>query len=586
MAAVLMETVRARPATPLARRHRRNLILLLAPTWGVLGLLFLWPLAMLFIGSFRTSPLSGNAGWTLQGVQRLADPHVQASFGVSILLGVVTTVAGIALATIFAFLSERSDAPFRRLIMPAMLVMYATPTLFYALGFSLLANPFTGVLNDLVRMLTGTAMTLFNVESLAGIIVVTTFRVVAFSYLFIVAGFRAIDRTLDDASLTSGVGQFETLWRIDLPLLAPAITGAAMITLVAGLHTFDIAIILGEPAGIRTVATQIYHILNASLPPDFALASLLGSLVVLIALGLGYLQYRLLGGRSFVTVGGKGASREPYRLGAWRWAAGAFIAGYLCVAEVAPILTLVHATLQPFPGVYGALTFVHFQRVLDAPDTQLALTNTFILAVGVGGEGMALAFWIAGFSQRLSHRGASALRLAATLPYAVPGVVAAIAITWGFISLPGLRQLYGTLALMAIGLVVVIIPYAVQMAYAALAQIAPELRQAAELHGASRLRSFFDVTAPLVAPQFLFGWYISAVAVAGNLDVPLLLGGPGLVTVAAMVFDLSLQGKIGQAAALLLLLLSIAIVAGLAGHLLARLSRRMRHGGFRKGAMS
>lgn len=558
--------------TPLVRRRRRHLLVALIPTWAVLGVLFLWPIVMLFVGAFRTSPLSVDAQWTLAGLAALADPAVHRAFGVSVLLGVATTVAGIAIATVFAFLSERSDAPFRRLITPAMLVMYATPTLFYALSFSLLANPYTGVLNDLSRAIAGVAP--FNVESLWGLIAVTTFRVVAFAYIFIVAGFRAIDRTLEDASVIAGAGRFSTLWRIDLPLLTPAITGAAIIALIAGLHTFDIAMVLAEPVGIRTVATQIFHILNRSMPPDFATASLLGSIIVLMAFALGYLQYRLLGGRSFVTVGGKGGNRDPVRLGRWRWAAGAFILGYLLVVEALPIATLVYSTFQPYPGVYGTLTLRHFQQVWAAPETRLALVNTLVLAVTVGGAATALAFWVATLAERLSHRGATALRLAATLPFALPGVVAAVAITSAFITVPGLRQLYGTLALMAISLTVVVMPHAVQMAGASLAQLAPELRQAAELHGAGRLRSFRDITAPLVAPQFLFGWYVAGVSVAGNLDVPLMLGGPGLTTVAARVFDLNLQGRIAQAAALLLILLGLVIAAGILGRGLIAFSRR------------
>ncbi|AJE46153.1 ABC transporter permease [Celeribacter indicus] len=559
--------------TPLHRRRQRRLLLALVPTWIVLGVLFILPIVMLFVAGFRTSPLTPDAEWTTAALARLWEPAVHSAFAVSLLLGLSTTVAGIALATIFAFLSERSDAPFRRIITPAMLVMYATPTLFYALSFSLLANPYTGVLNDLARLVMGPGATPFNVESLAGLIFVTTFRVVAFAYIFIVAGFRAIDRTLEDASMISGVGRFGTLWRIDLPLLAPAITGAAIITVIAGLHTFDIAMVLAEPAGIRTVATQIYDITNRSMPPDFGSASLLGSVVVLLAMGLGYLQYRLLGGRSFVTVGGKGGNREPYRLGRGRWLAGLFILTYLSVVELLPILTLVFTTFQPFPGVYGELTLVHFQRVLAAPETRVALSNTVTLSVVVGAAATALAFWVASLAQGLSRRGATALKLAATIPFALPGVVAAIAITSAFISIPGLRQLYGTLTLMALALVIVVIPYAVQLATASLAQISPDLRQAAEIHGASPTRSFRDVTVPLVAPHFLFAWYITGVSVAGNLDVPLLLGGPGLTTVAARVFDLNLQGKVAQAAAMLLILLGLVVIAGIAGRVLLHLLR-------------
>lgn len=539
------------------RRYRHGLRFL--PLYLMLAIFFVFPVIMLVVGAFRSSVLSQNAQWTLHAFTELFSPAVGRAFGISAVLAIGSTLIGLSIALALAFVAERSDARTRRLIMPAMMLVYATPVLFYTTSFSVLANPYTGLINDLARVL-GADAAMVDIESLWGMVLVTALRVAAFGYLFLAAGFRAIDRNLEDAAVIAGQSRLKAILQVDLPLLAPALTGAALITLVAGIHTFDIALILGEPAGLRTVATEIYHITSKSLPPDFASASLIGTIVLIIGAGLGYAQYRLLGGRSFTTVQGKAANDNLLALGRARLAVDLGVLAYLGFAAALPFALLVYTTLQPFPGTYDALTLRNFTRILAAPETRVALGNTLTLSVSVGAVVAALAFWIASSARQMPTRAAGIVRQIVTLPFALPGVVAAIAITAAFISVPGLAWLYGSLTLMALALMVVSMPISVQMAGAALAQIAPELTQAAILSGSNRLRTFRTITLPLVARSFAFIWFITGVSVAGALDVPLLLGGAGLTTVSTRVYDLSLQGKMGQAAALLVLLVGIAAV--------------------------
>nr|WP_186363551.1 iron ABC transporter permease [Rhizobium sp. ACO-34A] len=529
----------------------------------LLGLLFLMPVIMLVIGIFTTEPLGQGADWSFSAFSVLATPNVQSAFIASTVIAIVTSIAGVTIAAVFAFLSERTDAPLRRLITPAMLVMFATPSIYYALGFSLLANPYTGLLNDVARILWGSTGPVVNIESWGGLLTVLTFRTVAFVYLLMVAAFRAIDRAHEDASLASGATPLTTFLRIDLPIIAPALSGAAIYAMIAGLQSFDTPLILGQPVGIVPLASLVYGLIDRQFPPQYSHAGLLGTILVVIALAMATLQHRLLGRKSFVSIGGKGARPEPHRLGRWGAAAGSFIALYLLIVQIIPFGMLIFSAFQPYPGVYGTLTLQHFSRVLASPRTTTAVTTTIALSVGVSFVSMVLALAIAVVSNRLSAVWGALMRSLVLIPFAMPGIVTAVAIVWAYISIPGLRELYGTVWLMAIGLVVVVMPFALHQAQSGLSQIAPELYASAQVSGAPPARAFADIVLPLILPHFLTGWFLAAIAIAGTLDIPLLLGSPHVTTIAAEVFDLSAQGKVAQAAALLIMLVGGLSLAGL-----------------------
>lgn len=105
---------------------------------------------------------------------------------------------------------------------------------------------------------------------------------------------------------------------------------------VIGLESFDVPLFLGTPVGIDVFATRIYSLIYDRSPEDYAGASALALLLV-------YVQYRVLGRRTFTTVTGKGYRTEPWDIGGWRWLGTAFIVVFLLVAIVAPLVQLVLA---------------------------------------------------------------------------------------------------------------------------------------------------------------------------------------------------------------------------------------------------
>lgn len=532
--------------------------------WGVLALLIFYggPLLMLMVGAWRSAPPGQGGVWTTAAwTLVLQDARLLQALGNSLLISLLNLLLAVPLAAALAFISQRTDCPGRHWITPAMLLMFAMPSLFYAMGFALLANPYTGLLNALAQALGWPVRV--NIETWTGLALTNTFRCVAFSYLFMLGPFRALSVDQEEASMVCGRGTLSTFARVSLPALMPALGGAAIFAIIGGLEVFDLALIIGVPAGVPVLAVRIFDLLSNSAAPQYGAASVLSLGLVLVVGALVLVQARLAGRRGFVSIAGKAAAHRPIGLGRGRWVVALLVWGYLWMAQVLPIGALVFSSFQPFPGVFGALSLRHYTALLASPEIFDALGNTLMLALGTGVVTALVGLLIAELERSLSGPLARGVRFLAMVPMAMPGVVTALAITWAYVSLPGLRALYGTFWMMLLALVVAMTPLAVQMGQAALAQISPQLQEAAQVSGASLLRAWLRITLRLSLPSFAVSAYLAAVAVCGSLDIPLILGGPGLNTLSTTIYTLNARGQVGQACALLCLLFLLIVIPAL-----------------------
>jgi molybdate transport system permease protein len=72
--------------------------------------------------------------------------------------------------------------------------------------------------------------------------------------------FEAIPRSLGEAAAVSGLGFWQTLWRVELPLAWPGILSAMVLTFVHTLGEFGVVLMVGGsiPGETRTIAIAIY----------------------------------------------------------------------------------------------------------------------------------------------------------------------------------------------------------------------------------------------------------------------------------------------------------------------------------------
>lgn len=552
----------------------------LLPLLIVSFFLFAVPILMLVVGAFRNAPPGSPALWSLDAFGRTyTDPESYRTLWNSVILAGSSTLFSTTIAFMLAFLVTRTTTPLRKIVTPSMVLVVALPPLFYAMSWGMLGNPTIGLINTLWRDLTGGDGTLFNANSWLGLITVVSIKGAAFSYLLLLGPFRALDRSLEEAAQVSGAGRMRTILGIDLFILAPAITGVVILNFVIGLEAFDVPLFLGTPADIQVFSTQIYHLISSRSPADYGAASALSLLLVVVVICLVALQWRILGRRRYSTVSGKSYRTEPWDIGAWRWVGAAFIAAHLVVSIVLPLVQLVLGSLQPYFGGGGSYSLTNYERILSNASTMQALQATFTIALVGGIVAMALALLIVYAITHNETRLRRVLDLLTWLPWAVPGVVLSLGLAWTYVSIPGFRQLYGSLFVVGLGLVVAVIPIATRAIQPALIQINRELEEASRVSGARSFRMVMGIIFPLVMPSFLAGWIVVAIVISGNLAIPILLSSSQSPTVPLVVYRLYSQGETSAAAALLVVMLSVlfallAVVSVISRYLSRRTNRR------------
>jgi iron(III) transport system permease protein len=95
----------------------------------------------------------------------------------------------------------------------------------------------------------------------------------------VLAGFRALDPTLEEAAASLGAGRWRRLRRITLPLLAPALAAGATLAFATALGDFVTSIVL-YTYDTRPISLEILSSLRDS---DVGVAAALGMVLTVLA---------------------------------------------------------------------------------------------------------------------------------------------------------------------------------------------------------------------------------------------------------------------------------------------------------------
>lgn len=516
-----------------------------------------YPVAWLVIGSF-----SGASGPTFE--------HYRAAFtsadnyrilGNTLLVGAVVAAASAVCGVPLAWLVARSDVPGRRAIWTLVNVAYATPPFLSAIAYVMLLGPNAGLVNRGIRAALGmTGGGPLNIFTLAGLAFVITIHVFPFVFLMVAGALESLDPALEQSAQILGAGRLRTLSFVTLPMVRPAILAGTLLAFVDSLALFGPQAIIGVPARISTLPTKIYSLF--SYPPRFGLASALAmSLVVVTILSL-YLQQRLLGQRSYVTLTGKGAEVIRVRLGWWRVPALALVAGIFLVAVALPYGVLLGVSFaRQWSTVLesGTLTLKNYAYVLfDFSLTRHSIMNSLGLAAGAATICMLVGALVAYLDLRTTFAGRRLLDYLSAIPLGLPGIVLSVGLIQAWIRPP--LVLYSTIWILLAAYVARFIPFAVRAANTSLRQLDPALEEAARITGASWIRAMAGVTVPLIKRGMLSGWLLIFVPALRELSASVLLFTSGTETLAVSIFQLYSEGYFEAVCALAILILVITLV--------------------------
>lgn len=533
----------------------------LAALIAALGFLTLYPMGMLFFGSIHSAPPGAAGEFNLAGYRSMMSGENLRILTNTIGIALVKTVLSLALAVLLAWIVARTDTPGRRTLEILITLPFFVPPILTAMAWGMLGNPQVGALNLAWKWLTGAEDSPINVYSYGGVVWHMMQYSTPFLFLFIVEAFRAMDPALEEASRMSGASRWQTFSRVTLVLMLPALTGAFLLSFIRGVESFESPLFFGTPAGIQVITTEIYQAINHRAQPDYQYATALAFAIMALMFVLVIWQWRILGGRSFHTVTGKGYSPGVTRLGRWRWAAFALCVAFFVVTVVLPLGQLLAGSMFKFFGFYSldALTFEHYRGVYENREFWRALKNTMLLGLLGASSTMVLGGIVAYITTRTHWRGRRLIEVLAWLPWMMPGIVLGIGFLWAFALLPGPVQVYGTIWALLLAYLALGTPVAVRVMSAAYAQLAYDLEECSRVHGASWWQTLWRILIALAWPAFAVGWILTFFGIMRELSASILLYSVGSEVLSVVLLKMWTSGKAEEVSVIGLMMVVLVI---------------------------
>lgn len=543
----------------LARGRRRGTDLSW-PTFAlltlVLSILVILPLFWLVYYSFRSD---AGGGATLENfVALVTDPTLARAYGRAIAMALGVGLLACLVATPMAWLVARTDLPGRRYIRILVTASFVTPPFLGAIAYEIIAAPNSGIVNILYRKLFGldSSQYLVNIYTFTGL--VFAIACFAFPYVFtlVANAFDRVPSDLEDASSILGGKSMTTLRKVTIPLVLPAMLAGTLIAVLQALTMFGSPAILALPAGFHVITTKIWSLFQ--FPPRLGLAAASALPLLIITVILLRAQKTILGRKDYTVLGGKSGTPQTTELGSWKWAAAAFVFSILCLTVFFPYAAIVKTA---FTGTVGdlinfdTLTLRHWNFVLfEFSATQLALRNTFVLGLLTATVVTGIALVVSYLVIRKSVPGSGVLGVLATTPVAIPGIVLGVGLFLSYAN--PTFQLYGTIWILLIAFMTIELPAGYQQMSSAFSGVHPELEEAGRIMGASRLRTLWEITAPLLRTSVVASWCFVFVGTIRELSATILLTTANTKLVSVIIYDLNESGDLGAICVLGIILLA------------------------------
>lgn len=454
-------------------------------------------------------------------------------------VGLVVAVTGVSVAISLplAWLTTRTDLPFRRAWSVLTVLPLVIPS--YVAGFIVVAA--LGPRGMLQQLLAAP----FGVERLPEIYgfpgALLTITMVTFPYVLLTlqASIRGLDPCLEEASRSLGHGSWSTFRRVTLPQLRPSIAAGALLVALYTLRDFGAVSLLRY----ETFTWAIYLQYQTSF--DRMVAAALSLILVVIAVFILFAEVRTRGRARYhrTAIGGM---RPPAlnRLGRWRWLAFGFCTLVVVLSLIMPISILGYWLVRGL-SAGEPLRLVWSAALNSAYISGLAAIATVVAA-------LPMAFLAVRYSGRISNL----LERATYIGFALPGIVIALALV--FFGANYAFFIYQTLGLLIFAYVILFLPQAVGAIRSSLLQVNPRVEEAARSLGRTLLQVLGTVTFPMIRRGILAGAALVFLTTMKELPATLILSPIGFKTLATSIWSATSEAFFTRAAvpALLLILIS------------------------------
>ncbi|MCW9023275.1 MAG: iron ABC transporter permease [Gammaproteobacteria bacterium] len=433
------------------------------------------------------------------------------TLSLAVLVGIGCMLLGVSAA----WWISRRTFPGRKLAVWLMILPLTIPTYVFAHIYTSLLEE-DGWLGRLWQYLFGAESVIPELYNIVGVTFVLTLA--GFSYVFLLVrdALSRSQRVLDEAARVHGASPSQVFWKVNLPLLRPAIAAGLALVVLHVLSDFGAVSMLRY----QTFTLSIY--LQMSGRFDYQAAA--GLSMVLVCLSLTFLILeRFFRNRQRYYGNAQSKRFEPPAATGfetfmiWLWLG--------LIALLSFILPLAWMLAWSWEAWVGDLITNEFWGYVGNSLTIsiMAATLTVIVALPV-------ALYHARVRSYLSQ---TCLHIS-SIGFVLPGPVIALGIL-AFV-LAQMPTIYGGMTVLVIAMVIRFLPLAIQSQEAAAQQLTPSIEQAARSLGAGTFENLRRIVLPILSGGMMSAWVLVFIDTLKELPATLILRPTGFDTLPVRIW--------------------------------------------------
>lgn len=491
-----------------------------------IGLIIL-PQISIFISSFKNP----------QGEASLANYttfftsyRYRVAFLNSIKVTLLTTLFATLIAVPLAWLLARYQFKGRNAVVTLITMATASPPFLGAYAWIILLGRY-GAFNRLIKSLTGIELT-WAFHGGNAVIWVISWMIFPLIFLMTFDSFSDEDVFHKEAAMSLGANRIKSFFHVELPLAMPGImTGMLMAALAAFADFGTPAVIGGE---FPLLPTAVYNEFVSEVGGNMGMASTVGIIMILMSTLLLYVQRTVLAKKTYAAV-----SIKRYQLATpgkgVKVVIGIYVTLVLLMSFVPHVTLLIVSFMEWKYGVLmGGFSLANYQKLFAQQLTPIYMT--FVLGIAATILTFIFGIGIAYIIVRKRYKFLSSfINTIIMIPYVIPGTVLAVGFIMIFNKKPFL--LTGTWMILVLSYFIRKLPYSVKSAEASLYSVHRALEEAAMASGAKPLKSFVDITFPLMLGGVISGATLSFLQIMTELSSTIILYRPPYVTMPVVIFE-------------------------------------------------
>lgn len=499
--------------------------------------------------------------------------------GLSVLMALLACVVAVLGGGVVAWFITRSDLPCKKLISTVFIFPYIMPSWSVAMFWeNFFKNTNAGGVTGMLQAFTGICMPEWFVYGFFPCAMCLGIHYAPFAYILIGGILRNMDANLEEAATVLKASRFKILWKITLPIVAPALISTVLLVFSSSISSYTVPFFLNKSSinsgnNFISISVQMRNLINDGnvKGQGYVVAIIL----MLFSIGVLTLNNWFTGKRkSFTTVTGKSGQVSLVKLGKWRIPLAVVLVIIILFFAIFPLVSFALESMLEIPGNYKTFTLDYWlsnERVegstkgdtiglLRSTIMWKALGNTMlvslIVAIIAGTCGLLIGYAV---SHKRGSKAATLVSNMAFFPYLIPSmsfgaVYLALSLTKGF------TWTQNTLFLLVLVGGIKFMPFASRTGTNAMLQVSGEIEEAAVMLNTPWIKRMARILFPIQKASFMSGYLLPFISSMRELTLFVLLTSSHETIITTLLSEYSRTGLSQTSNGINLLIIVVVLV--------------------------